>query len=199
MSETINEFAALMERLRGGDQEAAREVYERYGEAVRRVVRRRLEVRMRRQYDSEDFSQCVWSSFFAVPSSDQLFQTPDALISYLSRMAVNKVIESKRRQLGTQRRGGGNDRSLDSEIAVGSQGALTLGQTLADTLPTSSEIVRADELKEDLLDKVPPGHRRIFELLQEGYTQVEIAERLNIDRRVIYRIVERLKEFIRPA
>ena len=57
MAETANEFAFLMEQVRAGDQEAKRILYERYNQPVLCVVRCRLAKSMRRQYDSEDFSQ----------------------------------------------------------------------------------------------------------------------------------------------
>src|SRR5262249_44175004 len=63
MDEEVQEFAALMQRLAGGSQEAARELYDRYGPHIRRVVRRRLIPALRPKFDSIDFEQDVWKSF----------------------------------------------------------------------------------------------------------------------------------------
>lgn len=51
------EFSLLMARVQSGDQQAATEVVQRYGEAILRVVRRRLDQRLRPEYDSIDFLQ----------------------------------------------------------------------------------------------------------------------------------------------
>ena len=48
-----------MERVRSGSEEAAREMFDRYSGHIALVVRRRLDQRMRSQYDSLDFLQAV--------------------------------------------------------------------------------------------------------------------------------------------
>src|SRR3954454_4204180 len=98
------EFAALMRRVRAGNPEAAREVFERYSGHVRRVVRRRLHQRLRAQYDSLDLLQAIWASFFHVPIERYTFAKPDDLIAFLSRLAYNKAVEVFRRHLRTGQR-----------------------------------------------------------------------------------------------
>ena len=63
MSDAQAEFAQLMQRVRAGDPRAAQEVFDRYSEPIRRVVRRYLHQRLRAQYDSIDILQTVWASF----------------------------------------------------------------------------------------------------------------------------------------
>ena len=65
MTDANDEFRALMQRLREGSDEAAWQLVEQYGEPIRRAVRRALSARLRPQFDSLDFVQLVWSSFFA--------------------------------------------------------------------------------------------------------------------------------------
>ncbi len=197
MDEVGREFAALLERARGGSQEAAEEIYRRYGDAVRRVVRRRLEQRLRRRYDSTDFTQLVWASFFCTPAQDWSFATPEALIAFLSRLATNKVIDTVRQQCETARRGDAQEESLDTGRSPDQDDALV--HALPAATHTPSQYVMANERWQHLVRNLPPGHRRIVEMLREGHTTVEIADQLGMDRKVIQRLINRLREIAFPS
>ena len=86
-----------MERVRAGCPDAAKEVCSRYGGHIRIIVRRRLHQRMRRCYDSIDFLQDVWASFFSGPLGQYDFNDPQLLVKYLSDLAVHKVTDEYRR------------------------------------------------------------------------------------------------------
>src|SRR5262245_26982587 len=92
-----HEFADLLRRVKAGSSDAAWELIDRYGSHVQRVVRRLLNRRLRPQFDSVDFVQAVWASFFNDPAQIHSFKSPDSIIGYLARMARNKVIEENRR------------------------------------------------------------------------------------------------------
>jgi RNA polymerase sigma-70 factor (ECF subfamily) len=182
MADSPNEFETLMERVRAGCPEAAREVFARYSGAVRRVVRRTLHQKMRRQYDSVDFLQSVWASFFLVPAQSYTFATQEALVGFLSRVAFNKVVEATRRQLGTDKRDAGRERSLDDadlpEIPLHG--------------PTPSQVAMAAECWEGLLRDQPPELRRVLELLRQGHNHKDIAQQLGLHPKVIQRLIKKL-------
>ncbi|NOX55263.1 MAG: sigma-70 family RNA polymerase sigma factor, partial [Planctomycetes bacterium] len=92
MSTAPTEFAQLMQRVKAGSNQAARELLDRYGDHILRAIRRRLGRRMRSQFDSVDFLQATLASFCAHPSWLSRFDRPDALIKFLARVATNKVI-----------------------------------------------------------------------------------------------------------
>jgi RNA polymerase sigma factor (sigma-70 family) len=193
MAEPTNEFAVLMEQVRAGDQEAARILYERYNQPVLRVVRYQLAKSMRRQYDSEDFSQAVWSSFFVeVAAETCTFANPDALVAFLAQVAYHKVISTTRKRQQTQRRGSGGSVSLDA-VPEG-EDKKPLGQTLPAPTPTPSQFVMAEERYQHLLENLPPGHRRILKLLREGYSKAQIADILKFDPKTIRRVIDRVEE-----
>src|SRR5215204_4434766 len=103
MDEIPSEFGQLMERVRAGCPEAARELYDRYAQTVRRVVTCRLTRQARRHFDSQDVSQSVWASFFDEPSQRAAFATPEDLVAFLGRVAYNKVVDKTRYALGGRR------------------------------------------------------------------------------------------------
>ena len=57
-------FVALMRRVREGSEAAAWELVDKYGGHLRRAVRRVLNPMLRSKFDSLDFVQLVWDSFF---------------------------------------------------------------------------------------------------------------------------------------
>src|SRR5262249_22613240 len=179
MDQTCDEFEALMQRVKAGCPDAARELFARYGNAVRRVVRRWLQQRLRRHYDTTDFEQSVWASFFQRPAECCFFPTPEGLVAFLSQMAYNKVVDATRKRFGTGRNSRPEERSLDEPRGPGQTD--TLVNELPGPMQTPSQHVMADERWRKLTSNLPPGHVRILELLLAGHTQTEIADRLKCD------------------
>jgi hypothetical protein len=77
MSEDRPDFQTLLKGIRAGSQDAARQMLAIYGKHVLRVIRRRLHKRLRAKFDSGDFAQSVWASFFTAPASEGHFQRPE--------------------------------------------------------------------------------------------------------------------------
>src|SRR5208337_4800735 len=91
----IGEFIA---RIRDGDEDAARELLRRYEAKVRLVVRRQLPRLLRSRFDSQDFVQSIWGSFFRrIKASPTELEGTENLIGFLARAARNKVIDEYRR------------------------------------------------------------------------------------------------------
>jgi RNA polymerase sigma factor (sigma-70 family) len=180
-----HEFHHLMERVQQGNQEAVQELLERYGTPVVRVIRRKLLKKLRRKYDSTDFAQAVWASFFAVDPMDYRFEHPRELVAYLVRMARNKVIEEVRHRVGSLKH------CIHREISLEAAATKT-DQQLADPGPTPSAVAVAHEEWARLLDGLPPMHRRILMLIEQGYTHREAAQELGLNERTIRRFLEKL-------
>src|SRR6516162_9532510 len=88
----------LLARIQAGDEEAARELLTRYESKVRMVVRRQLPRLLRSRFDSLDFLQSVWGSFFhRVRTTPTEFDDGRHLVAFLARAAKNKVIDEYRR------------------------------------------------------------------------------------------------------
>jgi RNA polymerase sigma factor (sigma-70 family) len=185
-----SEFESLMERVRAGCHDAAREMYELYAEPVRKVVRRALHQRLRSQYDSLDFTQSVWASFFLEPADRYAFNSPEELVSFLSRLAYNKVVDKAR-----QRQGTGPSRSLQER---GGRRKDELGAELPVRAPTPSQEAMAAERWESLLQGQPPEHQRALELLRQGHTQREVAAVLGLHPKLLYRILQQLRLKVPP-
>jgi RNA polymerase sigma-70 factor (ECF subfamily) len=185
MPDSQDEFATLMHRLEEGSADAARELFERYGPHIRRVVRRKLHQKLRSKFDSLDFVQDVWASFFAATDRPRRFEQPAALIAFLVRVAHNKVVATFRQRFQTDKYNVNRERSLDSAV---------VGPTdLAAREPSPSQLAVAREQWDRLLKGQPPHYQRILVLLRQGRTHEEIARELDVNERTVRRVIQKLK------
>jgi RNA polymerase sigma factor (sigma-70 family) len=189
MAEPTNEFELLMQRVRSGCPKAAQELFDLYGAKVSIMVRRVLDRRLRRRYDSDDFAQSVWLSFFRTAPGKYTFTTPQALIAFLSRIAYHKVLDTNRRQLETQKQALGREVRLEP----GPRGSAEGLDRLPARVPTPSQVAMAAERWENMLAGQPPEYQQAMDLLRQGHSQVEVAARLGMNPRLLQRILERLR------
>lgn len=180
-------FSALMEQVRLGSQQAAEELWREYGAYVVHIVRRSLHQRVRSKFDSQDFAQAAWASFFTrLPEASQ-FETPAALAGFLAKIARNKVITQHRRLYGP-------NRNVEREQPLDNY--KTTDAMIDPRLPTPSQEAVADELVERLTEDQPPLFSRIVEMRRAGLTTLEIADREKTSERSVRRALARLKELL---
>ena len=185
MSEPTSEFAELMQRIQAGSQDAAWELLEKYGPHVQRFVRRSLNPQMRSKFDSVDFMQVVWASFFREPERIRRLDSPQQLVGYLAAMARNKVGTEVRRGMLTSKR------DLRREVSIDEPGESPHeGLTARD--PTPSSVAMARERWTQLVDDQPEGVRKIVEMRFMGATFDEIAAELHIHERTARKAIQRL-------
>ena len=182
MSSPEDEFRSLMTRVQTGCPDAARELFDRYGEHIRRIVRRKLHQGLRSQYDSIDFTQDVWASFFAGPQERRTFDTPESLVAFLSNMVFTKVARAYRRGFQTKKYNLSGKQSLNAD---GPDGEPAPEPPLRG--PTPSQVAIANEQWERMNDGQPDRFRLMLELLREGYNYQEVAERTGLHPKAIQR------------
>jgi RNA polymerase sigma factor (sigma-70 family) len=181
------DFRELLEQVQSGSQDATCELVDRYAPHVIRAVRRKLSKAIRSQFDSLDFAQAVWGSFFAAPERLANFQRPDELVRYLAALAHNKVIDEIRRRLETEKYNVNRERSLNDSTRC-------LSAQLAASQPSPSQVAIADELWSRLLHGRPEHHQQILNLRREGNTHQQIADRLGLNERTVRRVIRSLVE-----
>jgi RNA polymerase sigma-70 factor (ECF subfamily) len=99
-----DDFTDLMERAKAGDQAAICVFLTRFEREVQMMVRARLPKMLRNQYDSADFVQAVWQSFFSdLPRNAPVFEKSVHLRRYLSGVVRNKIYEQHRRLTRTEK------------------------------------------------------------------------------------------------
>jgi RNA polymerase sigma factor (sigma-70 family) len=184
MARSDAEFHTLMQKLLTGSDEAAQELFREYGPYLMHAIRRRLDKRIRSKFDSLDFAQDVWASFFAETPEKRSFNSPGELVAFLTKLAQNKVIDAVRQRTQTGKHNISREQSLDDSTRFDKSG-------LAGDQATPSQILMTQEEWVEFLRKQPLVYRRIFILLREGKTHVEIAQELGIHTKTVERVVYR--------
>src|SRR5262245_48767837 len=179
-SEPRSDFVRLMARVQAGDADAARTLYEEYGPYIVRAVRRRLAMRLRSQFDSIDFAQDVWASFFATAPDKYDLTHPRQLISLLTAIARHKVIDAVRQRVESEKRNMMKVNPLQSQVYRGAH--------LPGPQQTPSQILMDREAWNALLADQPPVYRCILLMLRNGKTPETIANELKISIRTVRRV-----------
>lgn len=185
MNDNSVRFQDLMDRVRGGSQAAAWELVSTYGSYVERVVRRALHRDMRSKFNSSDFVQAVWASFFK--DREQINQVVNAggLIKFLMGIARNKVLHETRRRLDTQKTDVRREESIDLDDVIPDP-------QLRDREPTPSQWAIARECWDTMVRDQSPQHQRVIELRVSGATYQEIGDALGISERTARRVIDGL-------
>jgi RNA polymerase sigma factor (sigma-70 family) len=178
------EFLELMDRVRSLSHGATRELVQRYGQQMLRVIRWRLHEKLRPKFDSQDFVQSVWASFFALPLNQYAFEDPEDLTRFLAELAQNKVVDAVRqRLLGLKYNVNREQGSLDDP---------DVAEEVAETessWPTPEEIAIAQEEWQRLMEQAPSHHREILRAAAKAETLQQLAAELGVSERTIRRVL----------
>jgi RNA polymerase sigma-70 factor (ECF subfamily) len=174
----------LIERLNGGDLTAAEQAYLDYVPYLRMAIGRQLTGRLRAKLDSMDLVQSVWVDVLVgFRRGHWHFADRTQLRAFLVRAAKNRLIDRCRQ----------HRRALERERPLADARPESLPGT---TDPRPSEIVRGQELWEEMVRVCPPAHRELLRLKRQGLTLAEIAERTGLHegsvRRILYTLARRL-------
>jgi RNA polymerase sigma-70 factor (ECF subfamily) len=162
-------FADLIERVRGGDQDAAFELVRRYEPRIRRFVHGRMnDAQLRRVLDSQDIVQSALGEFFRRLNIGQFdLEKPEDLAKLLTVMARNKL-RNKAKAEHREKRGGDSKGLYDNELL----------SALADSDSSPSHTAIQADLMDKVVDELSPAEREIFVKLRQGFKWEEIAATL---------------------
>jgi RNA polymerase sigma factor (sigma-70 family) len=194
MADEPNEFSALMERVSLGDEQAAKELFDRYHEALIRVIRYRLNLfpQLRTQFDSFDFLQEVWQDVFADPEKLHEFATFEGFRMFLAQVARHKV-EKAQRKYAAQKR------DLHRHRNLGDPGVGAAAAAVADPRPNPAQQAASHEAWMDWLRSLLPRQQLIVLMLRNGCPYQEIAAELSCSVRTIKRLVAEIREMPVPS
>jgi len=178
-----NSLLDVVQRHRQGDPEAARRLFAHYAERLSRLADRYLSQRLAGRVEGEDVVQSVFRTFFRrtaagefqIDSSAQLWQL-------LASITVRKARAQGRYHTAAVR-----------NIAAEEPGALDdarLELTAHEPGPEDA-VILMDHI-EALLKGLPTRYCEILELRLQGYSATDIAARLGVARRTVYRALELL-------
>jgi RNA polymerase sigma-70 factor (ECF subfamily) len=184
-----SEFRQAIEQICAGSDEAVWNFIETYGPHIQRVVRRRLHQSLRSKFDSIDFVQMVWASFFADRKRIAAMREPEELIRYLMTMARNKVIDESRRRMKYQKHNVCRERSLDVGQYAGS----------VRRHDTPSQIASVRERWAGWMKDQSERNRRIVEMRMDGVAYDAISQHFGLSERTVREVIERCRYFMESS
>jgi RNA polymerase sigma-70 factor (ECF subfamily) len=178
-------FADLMSRAKAGESQAVQQFLAQFDQEVRMMVRARLPKLLRTRYDSVDFVQAVWQSFFHEMADDvPEFANADHLRGYLAGVVRNKVRHQHRRLTS-----GKYDMGREGALYV-KRGGREVPVEIASPEPSPSEAVQAKDRLAQLMSGLEPHEVEVIMLRRQGLKFEEIAARTGIHERTVRRIID---------
>lgn len=178
------EISDLIARARAGDETAIGEFLRRFEPEVRIMVRGRLPRMLRTQFDSMDFVQAVWQSFFTDLVSRR-FENSHHLRGFLAGVARNKVYEEHRRLTRTKKHALAREQSLYVR-----RGSREVELDLVSPEPSPSQAVQASDRLAQLVAGRSLLETQVITLRRQGLTFDEIASRTGVSERSVRRIID---------
>jgi RNA polymerase sigma factor (sigma-70 family) len=186
------EFNSLLKRAKAGDESAIRDFLSRFEQEVQTMVRARLPRKLRTRFDSTDFVQSVWQSFFVDSGKDAPeFETVEHFRGFLFGMVRNKVHEQHRRLTKTAK----YDLAREEQLYV-RRGDREVLREVKSPEPTPSQNFQADDRMAQLTAGRSPREVEVLTLRRQGLTFVEIAERTGLSERKVRRLIEDVRSLL---
>lgn len=165
-------YAALMECVRAGDDEAMGELIERYGPAMEQTARQLIGPTLQSQFDATDLVQSVqitlwvglWTGRFSLPTPECLL----ALTRILLRRQVARHWRKAKSELSRSQDVGLDETSADRDRRASSQET--------DQEPGTD----FNDLLEHFLGQLDSTDRRLVKLRVQGHTIAAAARLLNL-------------------
>lgn len=171
----------LLNRYRGGSDDAATAIFDRYVQRLTALARVRLSEKLARRIDPDDVVMSAYRSFFVAARNGRysLQQGGD-----LWRLLVSIVIHKLHRQVAAHQ---SQKRSISAELAEFSENVIARDPAVEDVLGACDEL-------EAVLCVLPPLARRVVELRLQGETVDSIAHEISRNERTVRRMLDQARE-----
>jgi RNA polymerase sigma-70 factor (ECF subfamily) len=182
-----------MARLRAGRNDAATQVFNRFAGRLLAVARKQLDPLVLQKVDPEDVVQSVFRSFFVCNAAGRLgeFENWDNLwgmLVVLTRWKCGRRMDyfhAACRDVG---------REVPAERPAHDESSPDVG--VRDDEPTPSEAAMLTDTLERLMRSLEGRQREVLTLSLQGYSPAEISEQLGCTERTVYRVLERVKQWL---
>ena len=180
-------FDSLMTRLRAGDDDAARAVFERFTARLVGLARTSLDGRLLRKVDPEDVVQSAYKSFFLRDDAAEVYGGWDGLWGLLTLIVVRKCADR-----AEFFRAGKRDVRREAVAADSTEDPTAWA---IDREPGPEEAALLAETVEGLFRSIDDeDERKILELGLQGFSAAEICEKTGRAERSVRRLRERTRK-----
>ena len=162
-----------------------RSFFDTHAAAIGCAIRRRMSAEVCLFCDIEDILQQTWLKMLKCKLQLKHFEPPNKLLSYIIRVAHREILQVLRSRRRTERKSVEHISAEEMHV-------------LRDRAALPLEVMITEERWECAVRNLGPipSHRLAAELLREGYSHAEIAERAHICERTVRRVVQLLRRLI---
>lgn len=180
----------LIKRWRQGDQRAADLLYGRYFEQMMRIIGAQIPAKIRGRVAPEDVAQSVFRTVFRrLRRGEFQFQDDQDIWKLLVTVALNKTRSQTSKNLAARR-------DVNRETRIGD---VPIDESLSQRLqsqPSISEVLAFRETLALLFARLANDEVEVIQLRLEGYTQEEIATRLQVTTRTVRRKLTTIRQAV---
>ncbi|HEV3263549.1 MAG TPA: sigma-70 family RNA polymerase sigma factor [Gemmataceae bacterium] len=202
MSSDQNQSSDLLRRAGAGDPQAVNELFGRYRDRLRSMVRLRLNRRLQGRVDPSDILQDAYLEV-CKGFQDYARQPTMPFFLWLRHITGQKLIAAHRHHLGTQMRDAGQEVSLYRR-ALPQASSVSLAAQLLGRLTTASHAAMRAEVQirvQEILNSMDALDREVLTLRHfEMLTNEETAHVLDISKKAAsnryIRALKRLKDIV---
>ena len=183
-----------MQQLQTGNQQAAQKIWEHYVQKLQTFARKRLPSQMRRVYDEEDVALSAFHSLCEGMVGGRFPDLADRENLWRLLLTITSRKIAIRQRYNHQDKRDITRVMTESGFSAGSSESSPGLDGLPIAEPTPEFAVEVAETCHLLLQSLSEDSlREIAQLKMEGYTNGEIADKLQVTRRTIERKVERIR------
>ena len=185
-----------IERLRQSDDMAAKAVWNHFAYRLCELARSRLSPATRRVYDEDDAVQSVFRSVCLGLAEGRFPELKDRESMWRLMLVITSQKISNRHRFDRQLRRDVS-RTLTDSVFCGNSDSISENQLAMSREPTPEFAAEFLETCESLFTGLnDPGLEQVVMLRLEGFTDTEIANRLNCSRRTIQRRMEIIRRHL---
>lgn len=184
MLPSSSSFHLAMAGLQTGQQQAARQIYERFVDQLIRLDAKRLNRKLGAQADPESVALSVFESFFERQAKGEFaLHNWGMVLGLLSHIAIRKCL-NRNRALTTQKRGAGAAIPFEDwqKAAAG---------------PTPEDEIMVADLLTHALSRFEDEEREMIDAYMQGATTEAVATQTGFSKRTIERVLERFRTLLR--
>jgi RNA polymerase sigma-70 factor (ECF subfamily) len=184
-------FDDFMARLQAGDQDAARQVFQRFADRLIALAQSRLDPLIRRKTDAEDVVLSVFKSFFRRAAEGEFdLASWDSLWGLLVVITLRKCGREVKRFHRP-----GRDVRKETDLPPAGDEAEE-GWEAVSGEPTPAEAAMLAETLEQFLAGLPERERQIAQLRLEGYTVPEISARVGRTEYTVHGVLKKVRKHL---
>ena len=173
-------------RCASGDEDAAAEIYRRYGDDLCRMVEARISRRLRSRFDALDIVQAALRTFFRRAAAGQWKIHRQG---QLWQLLVSLTLKRLRRRVEHETL---NKRDVDQERPANAE----LVNSIADERPSPEHVVELMDEMDFVLGQLQPVEKAHVRLWLAETTVNETASTLGCSRSTVHRIRERIRRLV---